>query len=424
MVNKTFRWSLAKLNNFWSDSLYRNSFWLMAGSFSMAGIGVFYWFFATRLYTPTQIGLASTFLSVASLIYSFGLFGFGTTLIKFLPKSTNKEKIINTTFTIVSLSAFLLGIIYVIGIPFWTPKLIFLRESTLALFVVVIFFPLYSLNGITDSVSTAFREAHWVFLSNLTQSVVKLISLLALTSLGVWGLIGSNAIAITVAVILCMVLIKRRFGINFRPTFNLKVINEVKKFAFGNYLSGLIGGLPNMILPIIITNGISAAQTAYFNIPNMIVSILLLIPAAVSKSYFTESSHSGKLVSMKKPILVTYGVVIPIVLFLVLFGNFVLGIFGPLYAANGYLYLQLTLFSTLNYVAIYFLSNRLMVRNNMSFIVKTQIVTTILLLILVSIFLPMGINGVGYASVITSIITLGIYLYNYFFIDNSRVKTG
>jgi len=424
MGNSLYGWGLVKFRNMWADSLYRNSIWLMAGSFAMAVIGFVYWLIAARLYTPTEIGLTTTFLSVASLINSFSLLGFGTTLIRYLPNSSNKARLINSAFTIVVLLSLMMGVVFVSGVSSWTPDLIFIRSTIPVLIMVIVFFPLFTLNGITDSVFTAFRQSHWVFLSNITQSVVKLVALVGLTSLGVWGMIGSNMIATAAAVVLCLFLISTRFGVTLRPTFDLNEMNVVKKFTFGIYLSGIIGGLPNMILPIIITNGISAAQTAFFNIPNMIVGILMLVPAAISKSYFTESSHSGSSISMRRPILVTYGVVLPIVAFLFLFGKFLLGVFGEQYAVNGYPYLQLTLLSTLNYVAIYFFSNRLMLRNRMSFIVRTQVVSTILLLSLVYLLLPKGIVGVGYASVITSTMTVGIYLYNYFFSTKAWVRTG
>jgi O-antigen/teichoic acid export membrane protein len=413
MLNKSFQWSLSKLANLWSDSLYRNSFWLMAGSFSMTGIGFFYWIIAAHLYTPEQIGLAATFLSAASLINGFAMLGFGPTLIRYLPISKVKESKINTAFTVVFIVALFIGIIYLIGLPLWTQKLMFIRASIPALLITIIFFPIYTINGITDFVFTAFRRSFYVFVSNVTQSIAKLLALILLSTLGVWGVIGSNIIATVIAVILCLILITTRFGIHFRPTIDKSILSKVQRFAFTNYLSSLIGTLPIMILPIIITNRISPEQTAYYYMPTMITGLLTIIPSTISRSYFTESSHFNKPISFKKPLLVSYAMLFPLVILFIVFGRFILNLYGKNYYTEGYIYLVLSSISVLISAISFYFSYRLLIKHNLRLVIKVQTVSAIVLIALALNLSHFGIKGIGISLLITKILEVLIFLLNY-----------
>lgn len=406
------------IHNLWSDSLYRNSFWLMAGSFSMAGIGFVYWIIAARLYTPEQIGLATTFLSAGSLINGLAMLGFGTTLIRYLPTSEVKEKKINTAFTVVTLASLLFGIIYLIGLPWWTPKLMFVRSSIPLLLLTIFFFPINTINGITDSVFTAFREAHWVFASNITQSVTKLLVLILLPALGAWGVIGSNVVSIVAAVVLCLVLIAVRYQVKFRAQIDRDIILKVRKFTLGNHLSGLISGLPNLILPILITNKLAPEQTAYYYMPNMIVGILNIVPSAVSKSFLTEGSRQNKKLSFFRPLLVSLAILIPVVLFLVLFGKNILFIFGHKYADAGYYYLMLMCISVIISTSNYIFGTRMLLEDNVNKLVKLQLYSTTLYIIASVYFLRFGIIGTAIASISSQIFS---FLYLIVFSNKNKI---
>jgi len=390
----------------YKNPLYRNSFWLMAGAFMMAGVGFFYWLIAARLYTPTQIGLGATFLSVAAIVNLFAMLGFSTTLIRYLPKSDTKAKKINTAFTSICLAAFIFGIIYLCGVHVWTPQLSFFLSSVPIILLILFFFPFNILNTITDSVFTAFNAGEWVFFSNTVQSVSKLILLIVMPSLGVWGIINSNIIGVILAVLLCLTLINRRFGIQFCPLIDRDVVEKVKKFALGNYLASLISGLPPLLLPILITNKISAEQTAYFYMPNMIASLLIIIPTMISRSYLAQGSHMNEVPSMKKPLVFSYALMIPLTLCAIIFGKLLLTLFGHNYANGGYTYLVLISISVLISVVNYFLGTKLQIEHKINKLITVNLVGSVLYLSSAWCLTFMGIAGIGLAAIITQIFTV------------------
>ncbi len=387
----------------------------------MAGIGFLYWIVASKFYSPTQVGLAATFFSVASLINGFATLGFNTTLLRYLPNSKAKDREINTSFTVVATAAFFIGLTYLLTLPILTNKLVFIEGSIPLIILIIFFFPLNTVNAITDSVFTALREAEWVFVSNFVQSISKLVALITLSSLGVWGIIGSNIFGVVVAVGLCLLIIILRYHVHFRLSINNSVLKEVRKYAFGNYVSGIIGALPSLLLPLIITSRISPEQTAYFYMPNMIGGLLGIIPSTISRSYFTERSHSEKPVQKRNPIILTFSILLPFVLLLVLFGKKLLSLFGHNYSINGYNYLVLVSISVLISVINYFLGTDLLVDHKMKSFTLIASAGSLIYILGALLLTSKGIIGIGIASIASQLVSF--ILLQYFINISSRTTS-
>ena len=107
-------------NHLANDSLYRNSIYLMLSTAVMAFLGFFFWIINARLYSTEQVGIATTLISVVTLISSFSLFGFGAGLIRYLPTSKQKNEKINTGFTLVAIASIFISIIYLLGLNIFT----------------------------------------------------------------------------------------------------------------------------------------------------------------------------------------------------------------------------------------------------------------------------------------------------------------
>src|SRR3989344_8662938 len=133
MINNQFSIKKIKdiISRVRSDSLYRNSLYLMSSTYIMAFIGFFFWMIVTRLYTAEQVGLATTLISVTGLITSFSLLGLNTALIRFLPSAKNKNNMINTSFTLIAIAAVAVTLIFIAGLSIFSPKLIFIQKSPL-----------------------------------------------------------------------------------------------------------------------------------------------------------------------------------------------------------------------------------------------------------------------------------------------------
>src|SRR3989344_597179 len=105
-----------------SDSLYRNSLYLMASTVVTASFGFIFWILNARLYTAEQIGIATTIISGTALIAQFSLLGLKNGIIRFLPGSKAKHNKINTASNIVIIVTLVLASLYVASLPLLSPK--------------------------------------------------------------------------------------------------------------------------------------------------------------------------------------------------------------------------------------------------------------------------------------------------------------
>jgi len=115
------------------DRLLRNAGYLVGATALNAGAGFIFWNLAARLYPPEDVGLASSTISVASLLAGIGGLGLGVGLVRFLSQSLRPVRLVNSVFTLAGLGGLLAGTIYLLGVDHWTPSLAVLRQQPLYL---------------------------------------------------------------------------------------------------------------------------------------------------------------------------------------------------------------------------------------------------------------------------------------------------
>ncbi len=336
--------TISKFYNYLAnESLFRNSIYLMLSTGVMAVFGFFFWIINARLYSSEQVGIGTTLISIISLISSFSLLGLGNSLIKYLPTSDKKNEKINTSFMLVGLTSIFVSIFYLVFLKIFSPKLLFVRESIIFSLLFILFIVFSSLNAISENVFIAYRSSKFVLIKNTISSIAKLILPIFLVALGAYGIVVSMGIAIAVAFLFSLVILILRFNYLPKPIIDRIVVKRMTKFSLGNYIAGFIGGLPVMVLPILITNLIGAKFSAYFYLDMMIANLLYIIPMATSQSLFAEGSYSETelKVQLKKAIKIISLILIPAILVTFLFGNYILLAFGKEYSYEGFILLKL-----------------------------------------------------------------------------------
>ena len=159
-------------NHVANDSLYRNSIFLILSTAIMAFFGFFFWIINARLFKPEQVGIATSLISVVTLISSFSLLGLNNGIVRYLPTSERKNQKINTAFTLVALASALIAFFYLIFINKFSPKLLFVRQNIFfaMFFIVVIVFS--ALNTISETVFIAYRSTSYILIKNTIISIV------------------------------------------------------------------------------------------------------------------------------------------------------------------------------------------------------------------------------------------------------------
>jgi O-antigen/teichoic acid export membrane protein len=398
-------------NSYYADSLYRNSFWMMLGSFFMAFMGVFYWGFAAKHYDAKDVGILATIISISSLVLNLSTLGTNNALIKYLPNSNNKSEKVSTIFTFVFIVSSLIGVIYLAGFPIWGQKLVYLTEDKRTLLVLISFFPINTLNGITDSVFIALKDTKFVFISNLIQSISKFLIMVGLVGHGFYGLLWSVVISTLVSAGFSIIALIRLFKFKIQIKISHDVMRSIFSYSSKNFIAYIIGILPGLLMPMLVLNLLSAQSAAYYYMPSMLLSLLILVPSTIARSMFSEASSSND-VSVKKPLKTTYLILVPMISFLILFLKPILGYFGKGYIDEGYNYFVGSCISVLILSLNYFLGVALLVKERITALIVTNVLVAITQLSLSWIFVKFGLSGLGLASIVAQVVgTLSLLIF-------------
>jgi O-antigen/teichoic acid export membrane protein len=171
--------------------------------------------------------------------------------------------------------------------------------------------------------------------ANLVPSAVKLAAPPVFTFLGNLGCYIARIIYIGFYV-LTLVRTLLKHGHRFRFELNRESARELGRFSAGVYVGSIVGGLPQLLLPLIVLTRMGAQQSAYWSIAMTIGALLNQLPLAVTQALLPEISHrpaERRHLLFRSTFLVT-GIVVPALLVAYAGAPLLLGVFGHSYTAQ------------------------------------------------------------------------------------------
>jgi len=388
-------WSL-----FSSDSLFRNSVYIMLSTGVMAGFGFIFWVITTHFYNSDEIGFATTLISVTVVISSWSLFGLNSALVRYLAQSRNANQVINTAMTVVAITTAAASVIYLLGIDYFTPKYHMLVENPLYAVLFVIFMIVVSLNSLTDSVFVAYRLAKYNLIVYTFFGLTKIALPLFLISLGAYGIFFSYTGAVIVSLFLSIFFMARKFDYHLQPVIERDFVKQASHFSLASYGAGIVASLPGFLVPIFIFNEIGEKDAAYFNIASTITALIYIIPQAITQSLFAEGSFQEKdfAVFVKKAIKLIIELLVPAILAVFIFGKYILLIFGKEYSTNSYQLLQIMSLTSI-FLAIALIGSTIMkIKHQMKEFILIHIVYCVATVGILYVLAPLyGTPGIAWA---------------------------
>ncbi|NTV44195.1 MAG: oligosaccharide flippase family protein [Candidatus Yonathbacteria bacterium] len=343
------------LQSVWNDTLFRNSFYPMLATIVMGISGFIFWFLATRLFSPADIGIATTLIAVMNMIGFLSPLGFDSVFIRFLPHTTKKHDTINTGLVVATAAAGILAILFVIFAKEISPALSFVQTNTFISIAFIIFCITTGLNALTDSIFLAYRATKYTFFINTAFTLFRLGLLFLFIKEGTLGIFLAVALSQAIGLVLSITVLLRTF--DYKPTchLNTNIVKQVRSYLTGNYLAGILNLLPTAVVPIMVINGLGPEQTAFYSIGIMIGNLLYAIPWTTTRALFAEGSHDpDSLISnARKSFAAMCAILFPAIIILILAGDTFLTFFGKTYSDEGFLFLQII---AITGVAVYTLS--------------------------------------------------------------------
>ncbi len=411
--------------------LYSNALYLMAASVVSALLGFVFWMIATRFYSAEDIGLASAAISAVSLLAMLANFGLGYGLIRFLPQSgKNASSMINSCLTLGILASVVLAVIFLGGLGFWSPALLFIRDNSVYLAAFIIFTLVFTLSTLTEQAFVAERRASFVLAKSLIFNLLRLpLPILLAAFFHSFGIFASWGISLGVALLFSVFFLLPRAQPGYRPfiTINRRIVNDILHFSFANYLSIFFWAAPNFVLPIMMVNLLGGEPNAYFYIAWATGSILTMIPTAVSTSLFVEGSYEEKKLGLniQRSLKMVFLIHMPAVILIVVFADKLLLLFGSSYSENATTLLRILSISSLPLAIniIYLAIKR--VEKKLRIIIGLTAFIAVATLGLTYFLLPhMGINGAGIAWLISQGIVALVIVASWFKRRQANMKVN
>lgn len=276
-----------------TDHLLRGSAFLMGAMLAASAVGFAFWLVAARLYTPSEIGIASTLISATTLIAYLSLLGLNNSLVRFLPMSDDRDAEVTQSVLITAGGGVLIATGYVLLAPLIAPKLVLLSDDRVHAVFFVILTAAAAANLLTDSVFIALRGAQYnLLIDGIMQSLLKVALVAPLAVLGAFGIYVAYGAAAVIAVLVSVLVLRRVMGLRPRRGDG-HTLRRYLGYSGGTYVSACLNLLPILALPLIILNAKGAAAAGYYFVAFQIATLLNSISFAICDSAFAEGAHDA-----------------------------------------------------------------------------------------------------------------------------------
>jgi O-antigen/teichoic acid export membrane protein len=327
-------------DRFRGNHLVNNSLYLMLNSGLQAGAGFIFWVISARLFSVSNVGLATALYSAAGVVGFSALLGLNSTAVRYLPASHDRDVLITAMLTVVSGAAALLAALYLVIMPFVSPKLAFVVHQPALEIAFVVLSAIGVVNLLTDSIFIGLRQARFnALVDGGIGGIAKIASSIAIASAGAgaFGLFVASAVGSSAAAVASIVLLLTVD--KARPSLRgaVSVLRPLVRFSGANYVGNLLTLLPTFIVPLIVLDRVGVHAAAYYYIAYQMANLLFAGVFAVEQTFLAEGSHADvelrAIMGRSWRLLALFCV--PSTALLAVGAHWLLLLFGHGYSANG-----------------------------------------------------------------------------------------
>ena len=321
-----------------TDSLVRNSLYLLFSTGLKALFSVVFWIIAARSFTTDETGSATSLLSATAFVSLLALLGLDTSFIRYLPGAKNRQSLITGGLTVATIFALALSTLYVLAVPTIAPRLAFIERSLPLAIGVILFTTAASVNTLTDSIFIGSHKSGYIALTDgAIAGIVKIGALAFFIGSGAFGLYAASSTGLVATTLASILLIAIPLG--WRPRFrdSLNALRPLARFSGANYAVELLAIVPQAVIPIIMLDRLGPSDAAYYFVAYQVAGLTYPTIFAIQSTMLAEGgrAHANLGILMKRSARLMLMISMPVVLVVILGGHWILLIFGPKYSAHG-----------------------------------------------------------------------------------------
>ena len=361
------RWIPGYLQRLRSDSLVRNSLYLMGSTIVTAGLGYVFWAVAAHEFTRQQVGIGSAAISLCSAAALFTYLGSSAMLIERLPGNEWSSSWTSILLRVCSGTAAVTAVATAIAVPvlMTSPDYHTFFNGAVPILIAVFGATAWTVvNLLGAAFIAARRSGRYLCIQTLVSATkVLLIIPLAAAGAGAGGLVGAWGASAVLGVGAGAVWLVPRMGLGRRPgrqphrrsapaangrpspkrppRHRRPYIRPSAAFIrrlLGQHLTSVGGALTPLVLPVLVVLRLGVTLNAYFYITWMLGGIFFMVSPSVASAVFAEGirARSDLRSVVAKALSMIVVILAPAMLIMIAGGKFVLGLFGASYAAAGY----------------------------------------------------------------------------------------
>jgi len=320
-----------------SSSLFTNAFYMMLGQAILAVLGFAFWVVVARYYTEAEVGYSSAIISMLGLASLVGHIGLETFIVRFLPRSENPARLLNTCL-VYSCAATLVAGLAIVGIQsLGSSEIAFVARQPLFLGAFVLFAVVGSVSSLFGATYIACRRSSFLAIKATVLGCVKLfLPLVFVGYFRAFGIVASWGLASIVALIVSLTVLVPRVIPDYVLAFETgaRLVRRAWGFSGFSYVTNIVGALPKFIMPLVVINALGPEANGYFYIAWAMASVLHYIPGSVAQSLFAEGANDRRTLrhNIGRAFQIGFAILLPCIAFLILFGDKVLLAFGQTYS--------------------------------------------------------------------------------------------
>jgi O-antigen/teichoic acid export membrane protein len=361
------RWVPGYLQRARTDSLVRNSLYIMASTIVTAGLGYIFWAFAAHEFTSQEVGISSAVISLCSTAALLTYLGSSAILIERLPLTERSSEWTAILIRVCFVTAAVTAIATAVSVPILHASEDYRSffNSEAPIIIAVVGAAAWTLVNLLGAAFIAARRAgRFLSIQSLVSAAkVLLVIPLAAAGFGARGLVlawvGSAILGAGAGITWLVPGMKlgRRPGL--RPRRRASVESKSRSHLRGNarhrrghqwpntatvghwlgqHLTSVGGTLIPLLLPVLVVIRLGVTQNAYFYITQMMGAAFFMVSPSVAQAVFAEGSkaQSDLRTVVVKALKVIAALLIPAIVIMIVGGRLILGFFGASYSRAGY----------------------------------------------------------------------------------------
>lgn len=339
-----------------TDSLVRNSLFMMISTVATGLLGYVFWIVAARVFSSADVGTASAVISLCSTVALLSYLGPAAMLIERLHAYERSRAWTSFLVWMCVATAAVTALVAAVAIPVVAHSKgygSFFRPADAAV-LAVIGAAAWTVVNMYGSAFIAARRADGLLAVQGLVSLLKVLLVVPLCAVGLGapGIVVAWVVSSLIGVALGAFWLLPRLGLGGQRSageparsVSLSLDEQVPPsrasaagHLMGQHLTSVGGQVTPLLLPILVAVRLGVRPNAHFYITWMIGSVFFMVSPSISNALFAESvrSGSGLRATVGKALRVTSVLLAPAIVVMVTAGRLILGIFGQLYVSAGY----------------------------------------------------------------------------------------